>query len=947
MNRILFTVLIALVASRSDLTAQILTSNPPFPTQTDNITILYDADLGNGALTGVFPLFAHTGVITNLSNSPTDWRHVQGNWGTSDPNVVMTIVNLQQNQHSITINPQTFYTGLEQGEIIERLMFVFRNASGSIVGRNADGSDIFLPIYQPGFNATFLTPGSNSVIANTNQQVAVTAGSSQNATLTIFVNGNQVATQSGTTTLNYNFTSATPGEFVISMIADNEIVQLTDEFTVVVLPPVTVQASPQGTIDGINITGSTSVRLQLHAPFKDYVFVIGDFNNWQFDLDYFMKRTPDGGTYWLDINGLDPNSEYRFQYYVGSQGMRIADPYANKVLDFWNDPWIPSTTYPNLIAYPTGLTSEIVSVFKTTPAPFSWTDQTFVRPPKERLTVYELLVRDFVADRTFKSIRDTLDYLQNLGITAIEFLPLNEFEGNDSWGYNPSFFLALDKAYGTPEDFKALVNECHNRGMAVILDMALNHAFGQNPMVRLYFDPNAGEYGEPTAQNPWFNQTPRHDFNVGYDFNHESPRVRAFSKRVLEYWLQEYHIDGYRMDLSKGFTQNNTLGNIGAWNAYDQSRINILTDYFSHTQSVAPGSYFILEHFADNSEETALANAGMMLWGDISHEYSEMSMGYSSNLGWGSYQNRGWNQPNLISYAESHDEERMMYKNLNFGNSAKSYNVTDLNTALKRQELAHCLLIPIPGPHMIWQFGELGYDYSINTCSNGTTIQPGCRTAAKPVRWDYYASANRLYTYKVVSAINQLKRTQPIFSTNNFNLDVAGTGKRIRLNGSTQNAVVVGNANVIPINMVPGFQHTGTWYDYFTGNPFEVSDLNASFSYEPGEYHIYLDYSLPAPDLTTSVEEVVQFTGAEILVYPNPARTVLNVGFHNDVPGTVQAELVDLMGRCVAIHAPGNMGNGSQGFQWALYQENIPAGTYILRVIAPGRVFTQTVVWNP
>ncbi|MFN9798588.1 MAG: alpha-amylase family glycosyl hydrolase, partial [Bacteroidota bacterium] len=155
----------------------------------------------------------------------------------------------------------------------------------------------------------------------------------------------------------------------------------------------------------------------------------------------------------------------------------------------------------------------------------------FVRPPKERLLVYELHVRDFVADRTFQSVLDTLDYLENLGVTAVQFMPLNEFEGNDSWGYNPSFYFALDKAYGTEEKFKELVNECHNRVMAVILDIELNHSFGQNPMVRMYFDPDAGEFGQPTAESPWFNQVPRHDFNVGYDFNHESQRTRNFSKR--------------------------------------------------------------------------------------------------------------------------------------------------------------------------------------------------------------------------------------------------------------------------------------------------------------------------------------------------------------------------------------------------------------------------------
>lgn len=949
MNRILYTLSVIAASLWHISHAQILTSEPLFPTQNDNITIFYDGDLGNGALAGVFPIFAHTGVITNNSTGPNDWQHVQGAWGTADPEVAMTIVNLSQNLHRITINPSTFY-GLQGGETVSRLMFVFRNANGSIVGRNEDGSDIYLDIYQPGFNAAFTQPGgTENLIVDTNESVTVVAGSSVASDISIAVNGEEVSSAGGVTTLNYVFSSDIPGEYVISMAADNGTEQITDTFTVVVLPSVNVQSAPAGTIDGINYVSSSSVRLQLFAPFKDYVFVIGDFNDWQFDLDYLMNRTPDGASYWLDIAGLDANTEYRFQYYIidGDETMRVADVYSEKILDFWNDPWIPETTYPNLTPYPVGLTSEPVSTFQINQPEFPWTDQSYVRPPKERLTIYELHVRDFVEDRSYQSVLDTLDYLENLGITAIQFMPVNEFEGNDSWGYNPSFYFALDKAYGTREKLKELVNECHNRGIAVILDIALNHSFGQNPMVRMYFDPEAGEYGQPTAESPWFNQVPMHDFNVGYDFNHENQRTRNFTKRVIAYWLDEYHIDGYRFDLSKGFSQENTLGDIANWNNYNQERINIWTDYSSYMQSVAPGSYVILEHFADNPEESVLSTLGMMLWGNINHEYTEASMGYSSNLSWGSYQARGWSQPNLISFAESHDEERMMYKNLNFGNSAGSYDVQDLNTALKRQEMAHCLLIPIPGPHMIWQFGELGYDYSINTCSDGVTITPNCRTAAKPVRWDYYSNPNRLYTYKVVSAINQLKRTQPIFSTTNFNIDLGGMGKRIHLNGSTQHAVVVGNTSVSALNMVPGFQHTGTWYDYFTGTSFEVTDLGASFFYQPGEYHIYTDYQLPAPDLNVSVQEVAGFFGLDFIAYPNPARDVLNIGFTNSTHGIVEARLVDLTGRTIAQYSPGAMTTGKQGFQWALGEQAIPAGTYILQVNTPHHLYTETIVWNP
>jgi 1,4-alpha-glucan branching enzyme len=922
--------------------AQILTSTPAFPTQTDQITVFYDATTGNGDLMGYTPIYAHTGVITNNSVGPNDWQHTVGNWGTADASVLMTPMG--NNIHKIVITPSTFYN-LNVGETVSKMTFVFRNAAGTVVGRNADGSDIYLNVYTAGFNASFSLPSMESQIVNANQVIPVTANSSLASDITISVNGSQVASGTGVTSLNYNFSQAAAGEYLIAMSAVNGGTTITDEKVVIILPALNVAPAPAGTIDGINNTSSSGVRLQLYAPNKSFVFVIGDFNNWQLDLSYLMNRTPDGNTYWLDISNLSPGTEYRFQYYINMEGMRVADAYADKILDGWNDGWIPETTYPNLIDYPAGLTSEPVSVFRTDPPVFNWTDQSFVRPAKTKLVVYELLVRDFLEDRTYASLTDSLDYLETLGVTAIQLMPINEFEGNDSWGYNPSFYFAPDKAYGSTEALKTFVNEAHNRGIAVIMDIALNHSFGQNPMVRMYFDASAGQYGQPTANNPWFNPTPKHDFNVGYDFNHESQQTKNFTKRVLAHWMQNYHIDGYRFDLSKGFTQNYTLGNIGAWGAYDQSRINILTDYYNHMQTIEPGSYGIMEHFADNSEETVLSNNGMMLWGNLNHEYMEGSMGYASNFSWGSYQNRGWNNAHLITYAESHDEERMMYKDLQFGASNGTYNITNLNTALKRQELSHCLLIPIPGPKMLYQFGELGYDYSINTCSDGVTINTDCRTSAKPVRWDYWDNQNRKHLYKVTAALNNLKKNEAVFSTTNFNIDLGGFGKRIHLNG-TNNAVVVGNFQTTSLNMIPGFQHTGTWYDYFTGNSFQVNDLGATFFYEPGEYHVYTDYQLAIPDLNTSLSEVMSFAKSTFMIWPNPSSHSVNLAYSMSQAAKVQIVLRDLTGRVVTSFNTQGVSGINQS-EWNLAEENIAAGSYVISVETEGRRESAPFIWNP
>ena len=106
----------------------------------------------------------------------------------------------------------------------------------------------------------------------------------------------------------------------------------------------------------------------------------------------------------------------------------------------------------------------------------------------------------------------------------------------------------------------------------------------------------------PAADNPWFNQDATHPFNVGYDFNHESLQTQKFADRVLAYWLTEYRFDGYRMDLSKGFTQVNNPSNVGAWSAYDASRIALLKRMYDEMRTVDSSAYFILEHFADNTE---------------------------------------------------------------------------------------------------------------------------------------------------------------------------------------------------------------------------------------------------------------------------------------------------------------------------------------------------------
>lgn len=143
--------------------AQVIAVTPAFPSQNDTVTIVFDATEGNGALTGTVPVYAHAGLITNQSTSPTDWKHVQGNWGTADPKVLMTA--LGNNKHEIKYHIPTFY-GFGSNVVVQELAFVFRNASGSIVGRSSSGSDIYYTVYpsNTGLLAKFMAPTSTQLL---------------------------------------------------------------------------------------------------------------------------------------------------------------------------------------------------------------------------------------------------------------------------------------------------------------------------------------------------------------------------------------------------------------------------------------------------------------------------------------------------------------------------------------------------------------------------------------------------------------------------------------------------------------------------------------------------------------------------------------------------------------------------------------------------------------
>ncbi|HEX8505533.1 MAG TPA: alpha-amylase family glycosyl hydrolase [Hymenobacter sp.] len=908
-----------------------VTTQPVFFTETTPVTITFDATQGDAGLkdfTG--DVFIYTGAITAGPTSTT-WNHVKSPpFNTGDPDSKMTRSSTNPNLYTITFTPRTFYPGVLANEVIYRLGMLFKNADGSRSGRAAGGRDIFVDVAQAGLSVriTSPVPNANPLFVNLNTQVSVTGTASAASDLAFSLNGTQVAQQANATTLTAAVTIAQTGRNVVRFTAGTGTGQVADSLVFVVRPAVTVAALPAGAKDGITyLAGGTSVILNLTAPNKQFVYVLGEFNKWQAEPSSYMNQTPDGTRWWVQINGLTPGREYAYQYLVDGT-LRVADPYSEKILQAGDDAFIPAETYPNLKPYPAGATTGNVSVLQTNQAAYQWQTATFTRPARTDMVIYELLVRDFVARHDYKTLRDTLNYLQRLGVNTIGLMPVNEFEGNESWGYNPSFYFAPDKYYGTKDELKRFIDECHARGMAVVLDMVLNHSFGQSPMVQMYFD-----NGKPAANSPWFNADATHPFNVGYDFNHESAFTKYFSKRVMEFWLQEYRVDGYRFDLSKGFTQVNNANNVGAWGNYDQSRINIWKDYYDFMKSVDPNVYCILEHLADNSEEKVLADYGMMLWGNMNESYNEATMGYvnsKADFSGGYFGARTWTSPNLVTYMESHDEERLMFRNLQFGNQANpAHNVKDLNVALARTEAAAAFFFTVPGPKMVWQFGELGYDVSINTCADGTTINNDCRTANKPIRWNYYQNANRRKLYNVYRDLIALKKTQPVFETGTYTQQLSSATKSIHLTDASLSVTVIGNFDVNVASINPEFQRTGKWYNYLSGDSITVANATASISLQPGEYAVYTSRNL-RKSATVLATKARRTDALRLTASPNPSSRTARIEYELTAAGPVTLTVHNLLGATLRTERVARQAAG--GHEALLPVDHLADGVYLVRV---------------
>jgi len=933
-----------LLFSKIGLSQVTITPNPFEVNESITITVDINSTSTNcNTINNPSKVYMHSGI----GNDSDPWGfNVIGNWGQDDGVGEMT--NTSGNNWSITIIPETYFNLTSvQVENAIKMGMVFRNSDGTQELKANGCSDFFFEIGT--FQISLSSPIQNSTtILNSGDNIAITATNiGGNATYVLKTNGNILNTQSNTSSYSFTHTNITNNQsYELEVtLASTTIVK---QFSALINPGSNIGVMPTNYQDGITYLSDTKAVLVLYATGKDFVYAAGSFNNWQPTTNHAMKKDPTrNNKFWIELTGLTPGQIETYQYWVYDQSpisgspneVKTADPYSTLVLSTFDDSYIPAITYPNMPVYPIGQDRE-VSVLQTGQTAYNWQVTDFQKPAKEDLVIYELLIRDFDANRNFQDVIDRIDYFKDLNINAIELMPVMEFEGNESWGYNTAFHMALDKFYGTEDKFRELVDVCHQNGIAVILDLALNHAFGRNPMVRMWMDdPDNNGWGEPSSENPYFNTVAKHSYSVGYDFDHSSPRTQDYVNRVIKHWIQEFNIDGFRWDLTKGFTQNCTASDQGCTNNYQADRVAVLKQYADYSWSLDPDHYVIFEHLGGTQEQKEWADyridegKGIMLWGKMTSPYNQLTMGYSSNS---NLSGMGHNSQNfigkrLIGYAESHDEERLMYNNLQYGASNGSYDVTTLSTALERMPALGAISLTIPGPKMLWHFGELGMENSIFTCNNGTFNESGgndgdCKLDTKPQpqwtsNWPSDTTRNEIYT--TWSRLNALKINEAVFE-GSYSINSGTLTPKIYIwddsiaTTELKNIVIISNFDLSNQNVVPNFPYTGIWYDLMDtsgATSITVSNTTDPISLAPGEFKIF--GNMPAASLSTN-DLIAENT---IEIYPNPAHDYFKLNQPSE-----QVIVYDLIGKVTQTFK----GNYSSESHFDV--SNLETGIYLVHI---------------
>jgi 1,4-alpha-glucan branching enzyme len=427
--------------------------------------------------------------------------------------------------------------------------------------------------------------------------------------------------------------------------------------------------------------------------------------------------------------------------------------------------------------------------------PYGWRHNTWARPAYRDLILYELHVGDFSPEGSFRGVIDRLDYLRELGINAIELMPIFEFKGDLGWGYNPAYFFTVEKSYGEPDDLRTLIDEAHARGIAVVLDLVLAHTAHRHPFNRLY----------PYDQSPWYGPGCGEPNQFGFpSLDYSKGPTQDFSRDVQTYWLREFHVDGFRYDYCNGIGNCDGMG---------------VPHLVSTARAIRP-DVFLIGEFSPEKPDQVSATGLDGAW-HVSASYGLKALLCQDGCGdfhWDDFARcvavlQPWTAgyqaaAECVNYLESHDEQRVVNDMRGCGASEED--------ARRRSTLGAVLLFTMPGEPMLYHGQEFG---------EGT---PRTTNDRNRLHWEEMVDAGGRGLHEQYRKLWWLRRDHPALRTETYSLDASYPEQKAlvyhRWNDEGDEVVVAANFSPAAQSLTIPFPHPGRWCDAMTGQTLEVTE---------------------------------------------------------------------------------------------------------------------------
>ena len=726
-----------------------------------------------------------------------------------DEGSVYTPLNISGNSAIIDFNP--FQSG---EQVVNSIKFKILWDDGTYdVGQN--GQIIYYDIYfnyslnQGDPEIEFINPIDNDQIMGV---VDIDCDGDADS-VEIWLDGNLITTQNdGQFSYTWNPPSGLFGDLTLIAKAQYNNGRVSFSFVdFYLLYEVQNVAIPNGNTDGLNINNE-DVIITLYAPDKEYVSIKGSWNT-EFPNGEIMKLS--GDTLWWYQTTLPPGN-YSYQYNL--EGIKyIADPWSKDV--DWKDP---------LTGIESGNFQHALTVFEVGEDSYEWSDDSFVRPEVKDLIIYELHVGDFLGQDgqvgTYSEVINKINsgYFTELGINAIELMPINEYEGDYSWGYNTSFAFAPESSYGSPDDLKNLIDIAHQNNIAVLLDVVYNHLWGSSPLFQLYQPLDNYEWDDHDFEScPYFDDAPSdwgYKLEHWHEINGRKYRGWKYVKDALMHWVVNYHIDGFRFDYVEGIGWDGDFNGASFYadvlDDYDPSLILIAEAdnpyQINNTDFDSGWDYSYHHNLFDN-----ILNIYIDV-DNITNHINAYTQGYGFVTG-------------PINYIESHDESRLIYQSTEFQGHT-------FGEAYKRSKLGMTILMTSHGVPMIYQGQEFG--------QNAATRDAGGYPIPQPLQWDNLDN-------ELVQDLND--HYKKLFSLrNNINvlkeppLDIKYANNQTKSivywrSDENEKVVVAVNLDNQYHTLDIEFPQSGTWDEYLSDNQINIdSNWYGGFQLEPLSSYVFI-----------------------------------------------------------------------------------------------------------